>query len=78
MKIAKLKNMKKGWFIGDFNPSVLKTKDFEVGVVFREKGLQEKPHYHAKATEYNLVISGSFSIPKPPVNHLRTTVKRLA
>tara|TARA_X000000950_G_C13310202_1_gene416236 strand:+ start:117 stop:440 length:324 start_codon:yes stop_codon:yes gene_type:complete len=62
MKIAKLKNMKKGWFIGDFNPSVLKTKDFEVGVVFREKGLQEKPHYHAIATEYNLVISGSFNL----------------
>ncbi len=62
MKIEKLKNMTKGWFIGDFDPSILKTKDFEVGVVFREKGLKEKPHYHAKATEYNLVISGSFNL----------------
>ena len=27
MKIEKLKNMTKGWFIGDFDPSILKTKD---------------------------------------------------
>ena len=61
MKILRIEDMKKGWFIGDFEPSVLKTKDFEVGVVSRPKG-PEKPHYHAIATEYNLVISGSFNL----------------
>jgi hypothetical protein len=60
MKLANLDEMTKGWFIGDFEPSILRTKDFEVGVVFRPKGLKETPHYHAIATEYNLVISGSF------------------
>ena len=61
MKISKIENMTKGWFIGDFEPSVLKTKDFEVGLVTRFKG-PEKPHYHAIATEYNLVVSGSFNL----------------
>lgn len=62
MKLAKLSDMTKGWFIGDFEPSILRTKDFEVGVVFRPKGLKETPHFHAIATEYNLVISGSFTL----------------
>ena len=63
MKISRIEDMEKGWFIGNFEPSVLKTKDFEVGIVTRFKG-PEKPHYHAIATEYNLVISGSFKLNK--------------
>lgn len=32
MKTAKLEDMTKGWFIGNFNPSLLKTNDVEVAV----------------------------------------------
>jgi len=56
-----IKDFKIGWFIGDFEPSVLRTKDFEVGYLFRPKGT-EKPHYHAIATEYNLLVSGTMSL----------------
>jgi quercetin dioxygenase-like cupin family protein len=58
MKIQKLSDMWRGWFIGNFEPTVLKTEDFEVGYLFRPKG-KEQPHYHAIGTEYNVLISGT-------------------
>lgn len=61
MKIHKINDMTRGWFIGDFEPSVLKTKDFEVGVLFFPKGEKKPPHYHKLATEYNVLLSGTFT-----------------
>ena len=41
MKIGKLRDMKRGWFIGDFEPSLLKTRDCEVAVKsYRRKLIQ--------------------------------------
>ena len=34
MKIDKMSNMKGGWFIGDFQPSLLQTKDFGDALLF--------------------------------------------
>jgi len=61
MKRAKLNDMVKGWFIGHFEPSILKTDQFEVGVLQRKKG-GEEPHYHAVATEYNILLSGNLTL----------------
>lgn len=58
MKIAKISDMKKGWFIGNFNPSLLKTNDCEVAVKYYKKGEYEAKHYHKIATEYTCIISG--------------------
>lgn len=58
MKIESISQMKGGWFIGDFEPSLFKTKDFEVGVKTYEKGEYHAPHYHKIATELNYLISG--------------------
>lgn len=52
----------RGWFIGDFEPSLLKTKDFEVAVLTHTKGEHWPAHYHAVATEYNLLLSGRMII----------------
>lgn len=52
----------RGWFIGNFDPSVLKTENFEVGLLSHKKGEIWPKHYHAIATEYNLLISGSMTI----------------
>ncbi|QBL12339.1 hypothetical protein [Campylobacter helveticus] len=38
MQIFKLENMIRGWFVGNFEPSVLKSKDVEVGVKEYQKG----------------------------------------
>jgi hypothetical protein len=57
-----LKNFTRGWFIGNFLPSVLRTPNFEVGVLSHSKGELWPAHYQRLATEYNLLLSGSLSI----------------
>lgn len=62
MKRYNLKDMKGGWFIGDFEPSILRTKDFEVSVRSYRAGEHHDAHYHAIATEINVVTEGSVNI----------------
>ena len=62
MKINKVDEMHRGWFIGNFDPSVLKTKDFEVGVLTHKQGEVWPKHYHAISTEYNVLLSGKMTI----------------
>lgn len=50
--------MIKGWFIGDFTPSVLRTRDFEVGLKEYKSGDVEPSHLHKAATEITLICSG--------------------
>ena len=54
-----IKNFTKGWFIGNFEPSLLKTSEFEVSIQQHKKGDMPEKHYQKIATEYNLVVSGS-------------------
>ena len=42
MKVEKLSNMKGGWFIGNFEPSLFKTNECEVAVKSYKKGDKEK------------------------------------
>lgn len=58
MKIFKLDDMIRGWFVGDFEPSILKTKAVEVGVKRYKKGDYEQRHYHKIATEITAIIEG--------------------
>ena len=61
MIVKKLDEFFRGWFIGDFEPALLRTKDFEVGVLKHEKGEEWAPHYHT-ATEINYIISGQLKM----------------
>ena len=58
MKTAKLEDMVKGWFIGSFEPTLIKTNDVEVAVKEYKKGDYEDYHYHKVATEITVIISG--------------------
>lgn len=58
MKVAKLEDMVKGWFVGNFEPTLLKTNDVEVAVKEYTKGDYEEKHYHKIATEITVVVSG--------------------
>ena len=58
MKVLKLKDMKQGWFIGNFTPSALKTSDVEVCYRKHLKNEKWEWHYHKEVTEVNLLISG--------------------
>ena len=62
MKIYKLKDMERGWFIGDFEPSVLKSADFEVAYLYHHAGQEWPSHFHSKAIEYNLLVKGKMRI----------------
>ena len=54
--------MSRGWFIGDFEPSALRTKNFEVGVGHHKKGEIWDKHYHKLATEITLILDGKIQI----------------
>lgn len=51
--------MVKGWFIGDFEPTCLRTQDVEVACKKYNAGDHEARHFHKVATEVTLVVSGS-------------------
>ena len=62
MDILKGKDMIGGWFVGDFEPSAYKTKDFEVGFKHHPKGEVWDNHYHKVATEVNYLIKGKMNL----------------
>ncbi|MDA7540939.1 hypothetical protein N8649_02355, partial [bacterium] len=47
-----------GWFIGDFEPSILKTNKLEIAIKSYKAGDVEAEHYHKKATEYTVIVKG--------------------
>lgn len=59
MKILNIEDMVGGWFVGDFEPTAYKTKDFEVSYKLHPKGQEWDIHYHTDVTEINYVIKGN-------------------
>lgn len=53
-----LKEMQKGWFIGDFEPSLYTTNKFEVAVKQYKAGDREESHYHKIAVEFTVILFG--------------------
>ena len=58
MKVFKLSDMKGGWFVGDFLPTCLKTKEFEAACKYYKKGDKEPAHVHKIAAEITLIAEG--------------------
>ena len=58
MKIDRIDNMTKGWFIGNFDPSLYKTNECEVALKSYKAGDYEEKHFHKIATEYTVVVKG--------------------
>lgn len=63
-----MSDMSGGWFIGNFEPSVLKTDQFEVCYKFHSKGEKWDTHYHKKGTEINYLIEGKMIIQDKELN----------
>lgn len=59
MKTARIDEMTKGWFVGNFKPTLYRTEDVEVAVKKYRKGDAEGAHYHKVATELTVIVSGS-------------------
>ena len=79
-----LDTMKRGWLVGNFTPSILRTNDFEVAYMRHKKGEYWLPHVHSEISEYNVLIRGKmkmnnelisegeiFNIPKKMLTHAR-------
>ena len=58
MKLYRLDEMKGGWFVGNFEPSCLRTDAFEVASKKYTSGDHESRHVHRVATEITVIASG--------------------
>lgn len=63
-----ISNMKRGWIIGDFIPSILRTQDFEVGILSHKKNEIWPIHIHKETTEINVLLSGKMTINEEIIN----------
>jgi len=61
MILGRMEDMVGGWFVGDFEPSMFRSKDFEVCYKEHKKGEQWDSHYHT-GTEINYLIRGRMTI----------------
>ena len=59
IRTAKLGDMIGGWFVGDFYPNILHSKDFEVAVKFYKAKDKEDWHVHKIGIEITLILDGS-------------------
>jgi quercetin dioxygenase-like cupin family protein len=55
---ANLNQMVRGWFVGNFEPSLYKTESVEVAVQHFSAGDREAKHCHKIATEITVIVSG--------------------
>lgn len=58
MRTAKISDFTNGWIIGDFQPTLLKTKEFEIAHHKYPKGFVGTPHTHLIAIEVNYIVKG--------------------
>lgn len=62
MKKYSLEDFTRGWIIGNFEPSLVKTEDFEIGILKHKKNEYWPKHFHKLADEYNVLLDGKMSI----------------
>ena len=58
MTHRRLEDMVGGWFVGNFDPSVLRTAACEVACKHYAAGAHEAAHVHRVATEVTLIAAG--------------------
>ncbi len=55
----RIDDFKFGWLVGDFEPSLFRTKEVEVSIKFLEEGTSEQMHYQTVSKEATIVVSGT-------------------
>jgi len=53
-----LEGFTKGWFVGDFSPTLFPSPEVEVAVKHYRAGEGEASHHHQVATEVTVIVSG--------------------
>lgn len=64
LKVSRIEDYIKGWFVGDFSPVMMHSKDFEVSVKWFKQGDTEPLHKQRIATEITVVIEGKIKLGK--------------
>lgn len=59
MRVSKLGEMTRGWFVGGFTPAAFSTDVCEVAVKYYRAAEKEPLHTHQVATEITLILYGS-------------------
>lgn len=59
MRVEHLDDMTKGWFVGNFEPTLYRTNECEVAVKKYKSGDREGSHFHKIATEITVVVKGT-------------------
>lgn len=58
MKVENIDNFKAGWLVGNFEPALIKSTDFEMAIQTTPAGTYIERHYQKVSTEYNCIVSG--------------------
>jgi len=58
MNTYRIEDFKRGWFVGNFEPTLFQTNDVEVAYKTYKAGDRESKHYHKIATEISIVTKG--------------------
>jgi mannose-6-phosphate isomerase-like protein (cupin superfamily) len=58
----------RGWLIGNFEPSILKISDFELGILSHKKNEKWPFHYHKYCREINILLKGRMIINNISIN----------
>jgi hypothetical protein len=59
MLVYNLNDFTRGWFIGNFEPSLYNQVNFEAGVKRFKSGEFHEPHMHLVSKEYNVIVEGT-------------------
>jgi hypothetical protein len=62
MEIYNLEDFHKGWFVGNFDPTLFMTNDFEISVKRFTAGETEPLHLQLVATEITVVVTGKIKL----------------
>lgn len=62
MRKYRLETFTRGWIVGDFDPSIIRTANFEFMVRTYRAGETEAKHVHKEADEITVIVSGVFKM----------------
>lgn len=61
-ELVQLNKYIRGWLIGDFEPNIKRTTNYEIGILNHKQNEKWGFHYHEKTTELNILLSGEMII----------------
>ena len=62
MQVSHISNFTKGWFVGDFDPSIFRNPFFELAHQKHEAGHQTPRHFHKVTTELTYIVKGKMRV----------------